>query len=71
MQAGFVHTKMAAAFLAAIPAAVEAGVNPGAIGKRILTNNAKGVGVKYRPKLTLKKKKEVPADSAVEVVVGE
>lgn len=64
-----IQTKMAAAFCKAFDACVAEGGNPGRIGHRILTNKAAGIGVKFRPKLTLKKKVKVEhkAESAVEM----
>lgn len=51
-----VRTKMAEAFERARLEANRVGHNPGYVGKRILTNNAKGIGVIYRERLTLKKR---------------
>jgi hypothetical protein len=67
---GFViQTKMAAAMSAAFAQCVKDGENPGRVGHRILTNNAKGHGVKnaaaYLPKPKVEEKKESKAESAV------
>ena len=44
-----IQTKMAAAMCKAFDVSVEKGHNPGAVGKRILTNKMKGVGSKKPP----------------------
>lgn len=50
MSGNVVRTKMADAFIGALALAVHEGKNPGRIGKRILTNKAKGVGVLHNSK---------------------
>lgn len=64
---GIVRTKMAAAFLAAIAPEQIAGRKLGKVTRsvvhRVLTNNAKGVGVKFDPSRS--KRKQQPAETAV------
>lgn len=52
-----IQSKMASAMVRAFHNAVAEGHNPGAVGKRILTNDMKGVGKKFQRTLTLKKEK--------------
>jgi hypothetical protein len=47
---GIIRTKMAAAFHAMLVDCRERGKNSGRIGRRVLTNEARFVGVKYVPK---------------------
>ena len=61
MQKGIVRTKMAAALIGAIHQSIDDGNNTGRLGRRVLTNEAAGVGVKFIPRT----KPKPPAVSAV------
>jgi hypothetical protein len=61
---GIIRTKLAAALLAAVMEGGARGKNPGRLGKRVLTNNAKGVGIKFDPARGNRRR---PAESAEEV----
>ena len=56
-----IHSKMSAALNKAMVECVEEGRNPGRVGHRILTNNAKGIGQKRK----YNKNKEATAETAV------
>lgn len=58
---GIIRTKMSEALIGAFDQAVSERRNLGRLGKRILTNKIKGVGIKYMPR---SKAKESTADSA-------
>lgn len=45
-----VRTSMSAALIGAVHYAVKHGTNPGRLGRIILTNEAKGVGVRLMPR---------------------
>lgn len=72
---GVIRTTMAAAMLRGFDQCVASGQNPGRVGHRILTNKAKGVGVKYVPRPKKKeetlhlKKGDTTAVSAEKVMV--
>ena len=58
MQQKVIRTKMSAALIAATHKAHSEGHNTGKLGRLVLTNEAKGVGVKYSPRAAKKKIKE-------------
>lgn len=49
-QKGMIRTKMADAFIKGLHQCVKEGRNPKKVGRRILTANAAGVGIKYMPR---------------------
>lgn len=58
-----VRTKMADALIRAVHSSIDAGHNTGRLGRNVLTNEVKGVGVKFVPRS--KSKNKASAVSAV------
>ena len=52
-----IRTKMSAALIKAVHQSIDTGHNTGRLGRMVLTNEAKGVGIKFspRPKAAVKK----------------
>jgi hypothetical protein len=59
-----VYSKMAQAFYNALEECRTSGTNPRHLGAVLLTHKAKGTGVIWRERLTVKKKEEVKAETA-------
>lgn len=52
VQQKVIRTKMAAALIGAVHQSIDSGHNTGRLGRQVLTNEAKGVGVKWAPRQT-------------------
>jgi hypothetical protein len=64
------RTKMSAAFIAAMRESCAAGGNHGKLGRRILTNEAAGVGVKFVQRDAVKQRPAVSADTQQQATIS-